>query len=112
MDMLYGKGFLGAVFPLQLLAISILFHLISMLNAYFLYAIDRQKQNAMFLFLGIMVNVGLNFALIPLYGVLGAVSSAVAASFLVYCIRQLYVLKCLRSVMTSSMERDGRVVLK
>ncbi len=67
-----GNGFESAVPILRVLALSIIFLFINNTFIYTLNAMGRQIESTRLALLSLVVNVGLNVALIPLYGAMGA----------------------------------------
>jgi O-antigen/teichoic acid export membrane protein len=76
---LFGPSFIPAVAPLTwLIPGAVAFATYSLLMSYF-YAIGTPAATIIFPAIGLLVNVGLNLTLIPVYGLVGtAVASSIA----------------------------------
>jgi O-antigen/teichoic acid export membrane protein len=79
----YGYGFTPSVFALQLLVIVIGISLINYPYVVMLVVADKQKKNFFITIAGAVVNIGLNFILIPRYGFYGSIAATMVVSFLV-----------------------------
>ena len=93
-SLLYGEAYLGATSSLQILSLSILttFPLSLIANAAF--ALNEQKNLIIFGVAGVILNAVLDFALIPIYGILGCaiatlVSQIISNTFLWMRIKHL-----------------------
>lgn len=71
-NLIYGAGYSHSINALKILIIVILFLFPGNLFAHILASSNRHKQLALVNFLGVVVNVVLNFIFIPKYGYLGA----------------------------------------
>ena len=81
--LIYGGSFANAVRPLQMLAWSALFMFVSSVLGYGLISAGLQKVNAAITGLGMLVNVLLNWILIPRYAAVGASISVLAVEAIV-----------------------------
>jgi O-antigen/teichoic acid export membrane protein len=79
----YGQGFAPAIFALQLLMVVVGISFINYPYTIILIITDRQKHNFIVMCLGGALNIGLNMALIPWYGLYGAIFSTMLASLFV-----------------------------
>jgi len=93
--LIYGDSFINAVQPLQLLIWSVLLMFVSSVLGYGLISAGLQKVNATITGIGMLVNILLNWMLIPLYAAIGAsmsllVVEALVASLTVLCMRRAH----------------------
>ncbi|MCF6276477.1 MAG: flippase [Candidatus Magasanikbacteria bacterium] len=79
---IYTPEFSNSILPLQILVGSLIFSFISFPIGAFLNACDRQKIQTVIVGFVMVVNVGLNLILIPIYGVVGAAISALVGNIL------------------------------
>lgn len=77
---LYGSGFSPSVFTFKFLVIVIGIGFINYPYSTILIVSDQQKKNFISMAIGAVVNIILNFILIPFYGLLGAVISTLIAA--------------------------------
>ncbi len=89
-DLVFGPAFAPAVAVLQVAIWAIVFLLLNVPDARLLLVYDRQRQAAWLLALSTGLNVGLNLALIPLWGIAGAAVARVLSSFGLYLAFYLY----------------------
>jgi O-antigen/teichoic acid export membrane protein len=91
--LLYGSGFAGAVLPLQLLGLMTLTYGINVVAGTAFIARDRPTAYARLFVPVIVLNVALNFVLIPRYGPSGAAFDTVLSSTLLalLALRQAHV---------------------
>lgn len=75
--MVFGHAYSPSVLPIQILLTTIAIRFISTLLSHVLFAYDARRTLATFAFFGIVLNVVLDFLLIPQFGIAGA---AVATS--------------------------------
>ena len=77
---LAGTGYAGAVIPMRLISVTILLIAVSNVTGLqILVPTGREKDTAASTVLGAVVNVVLNYLLIPVYGATGAVLGTIAA---------------------------------
>jgi O-antigen/teichoic acid export membrane protein len=81
----YGNSYLHSVLPFQLIAAVIAFSYINSLLGYFLTSVDRLNDKNMIFAISALINVALNFLLIPRYSYAGAAIATVASEIL-FCI--------------------------
>lgn len=80
---LYTSNYANAIIPLQILVLSLPFLFINFALSYFLSATDRQKINTRNLALVMLLNIILNFILIPTWSAWGAsLASSISTIFL------------------------------
>ncbi len=79
--LLFGEGYLKASSALSLLSLGFFFHIFVGLNGTVLIAIGKQKFTTIDCAIAAIVNIILNFLLIPKYGLMGA-AIATAVSFI------------------------------
>lgn len=77
---IYEEIFRPSILPLQIFMISLFFVFINYPVGNFLNAVDRQSRNTVHMGIALLVNVVLNFILIPRYTFIGATISAVISS--------------------------------
>jgi len=89
---IYGSEFNESILVLQLLAIAGLFLLLSDLNKSYLISIDKEKQVLFAGGIASLLNIVLNLIFIPIYGLLGAVSTTVFSLFIYFILSSYFVL--------------------
>jgi len=87
--LLYGVEYMGAVLPIQILAVYVLIFTTSVFFNQFLDYQHRAKQRARNLMLSLFLNIGLNYLLIPEYGAIGAAIST-SISYLPYLLLNIW----------------------
>jgi O-antigen/teichoic acid export membrane protein len=80
---IYGPEYQPSVLPLRLLIWSVFTVYFNCSFAYCLLACDRQKEYLYSVLTGAAINLALNFALIPRYGMLGAVVATLICEFVI-----------------------------
>lgn len=70
--LLYGTKFSGSISILKLLSLGGFFLFLNSLNVYYLYSINKSMVNTYFFTIAIIINVLLNFILIPRFSYFGA----------------------------------------
>ncbi len=81
---LYGPGYEAAVPALQLLAISGGIFFLFILHNRLLIIAHQQSKIAMFLMMGLTLNIILNLSLVPVWGITGAALAKLASNLLVF----------------------------
>ncbi len=81
---LYGSDFTPSILALQLMIFIIGINLINYPYTIMLVVADKQKVNFLLIILGGIVNIVLNFILIPRYGFYGSIIATIIASVLVF----------------------------
>ncbi|HTK05511.1 MAG TPA: flippase [Candidatus Eisenbacteria bacterium] len=87
----YGRAFVGAVVPLQILIFSLIFAFLYWPAGSLLNACDRQGSNTIIMGITMVANAALNAVLIPLYGAVGAACAALAGNFILWALAMRYV---------------------
>jgi len=105
---LFGAKYTEAWLPMMILSVGFVFHSIMGPNGLTLVAAGRPKKELMGNVIGAVLNVALNFLLIPPYGMVGA-SAATAASYVASNVYKQYVL--LRMGIQPFNRRYGRILL-
>lgn len=82
--LVYGPAFAGAILPLRLLIISLIFAFLYWPAGSLLNAADRQAENTAVMGVTMISNVLLNFALVPYFGAVGAAIAALAGNCLLF----------------------------
>lgn len=95
---IFAAGFEAAVLPLQVSALTIFFMFINYPVGSLLNACDEQKANTRHMIITALASVLLNIILIPLYGVMGAIATAVLSTALLFTLNWL---RALRVIATS-----------
>lgn len=96
--LLFGKEFQSASGTVAVLAWALVPYGVVRYNAYLLFSADRQRIDLIINIVMSLLNVGLNFILIPLYGHLGA-AVATLCSIIIYALFQgLYIRRQLPGV--------------
>ena len=81
---LYGPGYHKSVLVLKIVAITIFFRFITFVNGIVIISIDKQKQRLYYQGATAIINIVLNFVLIPYYGYLGAAIATVATELFLF----------------------------
>jgi O-antigen/teichoic acid export membrane protein len=79
----YTESFAAAAMPLRVLAVALVLMIVSAWQGFALLAAGRQRLTVIYDAAALILNVGLNLALIPRFGYLGAAMAALATSGLV-----------------------------
>lgn len=79
--LIYGEEYAGAVFPLMILTVYIIIFTFSVFYNRFLDFQGKAKKRAIHLVFSLLINVVLNYILIPKYGANGAAISTAVAYF-------------------------------
>jgi O-antigen/teichoic acid export membrane protein len=80
--LLFGDKFLAAAPALQILAVGAVFGTIGYINLNILFGLGKPKLSGRLTFVCAIVNLALNFLLIPHYGLIGAALATTASYFL------------------------------
>jgi O-antigen/teichoic acid export membrane protein len=82
----YTESFASAAVPLRVLSIALVLMIVSAWQGFALLAAGRQRLTVIYDAAALILNVGLNLALIPRFGYLGAAAAALVTSgFVVAC---------------------------
>lgn len=81
--LIYGNNYIGAILPLQILTIYLLSSIYSTFVARFLDYQGLAKKRGFYLMFAVILNIVLNYVLIPFYGAAGA-AAATSISYLPY----------------------------
>ncbi|MBR9703519.1 flippase, partial [Candidatus Woesearchaeota archaeon] len=84
LNLLFGQAYVPAENILRLLALSSLFHVVNGVSIAVLTGIGKPGEHMKSMLFGALINLILNFALIPTYGPLGAAASTVVSSFIIF----------------------------
>lgn len=79
----FSEEYLNSVLPLKILIFATIFIFTNFLLGAFLNACDRQKTQTILVGIAMVVNIILNFSLIPKYGASGAAISALAGNIFI-----------------------------
>ena len=90
MNLLYGNRYDGGIIALQILIWVVAVILVSSMYGLSLIASDRQNRFALALGVGAGVNLILNLALIPLYGLMGAAIATLVTEVVVFSLVYRY----------------------
>lgn len=82
--LLYGTEYSGSAVALQILIWSLLFNSLNSIQASMLISIDKQKVNSLITGLGCIINIILNFILIPRYDYIGAAAATLLSVMVVF----------------------------
>lgn len=88
---LYTTEYTNSILPLQILIVSLLFSFVSFPIGSFLNACNKQTTQTIIVGTVMVVNIILNLALIPRYGVVGAATAACIGNFLLTAIGYIFV---------------------
>jgi len=89
-SILYGEKFIESSHILSILAFGIILNSIGVVSTKILYAEHYEKKYLYRSILGVIVNIGLNFWLINLYGANGAAMATIITLFIIYYIYDLF----------------------
>jgi O-antigen/teichoic acid export membrane protein len=90
---IFAHGFDAAVLPLQASCLTIFFMFLNYPVGSLLNACDQQKANTRHMIIVAIASVILNLILIPIYGVMGAVTTAILSTALLFTLNWLKALK-------------------
>ncbi len=82
----WGEDWEASVLPLRLLMVALPFVFLNYPIGNFLNAVDRQKLNTVNMCIALLVNITLNFILIPYYTFVGAAIAAVTSAVVLVCL--------------------------
>lgn len=101
---IYGDDYAGSSIALKILILTSLFIFPNFLLSNMIIVVNRQKLNAIFAFVCLLLNVGLNIFLIPRYGFVGAGIATVLTDMLFFIFCAVFVVKYFKS---GSLLRDS-----
>ena len=90
---LYTSQYVDSILPLQILIFSLIFSYLSFPIGAFLNACNRQVTQTVIIGVVMVINIALNLFLIPIYGIVGAATSAFVGNFLLTAIGYAFVPK-------------------
>lgn len=79
---IYGSQYAPAVPVLQILSLSLVFGFFTFVNGALLNASNRQTVQTTLLTVSLLISIGLNFILIPRWGIIGAAWTALVCNFI------------------------------
>lgn len=79
LNFMFGANYVGASVALKILSVGFIFHALMGLNGMSLVVLGKNKFILLTTLIGAVVNVLLNFNLIPLYGIVGAAIASTTA---------------------------------
>jgi O-antigen/teichoic acid export membrane protein len=82
--LIYGTGFAGSIPAFKVLILAAFIFYLNGLFGYFLLSIDRHKVNLYIVVATTIINLALNFALIPTYGYMGAAAATLVSEVAVF----------------------------
>ena len=86
-NLFYSSGsYARSSLALQILMFAMPWIFINAINMYVLYAADKQKEATLVVLVSTVINIGLNFILIPKYSYIGAAWTTVAAEMINVCL--------------------------
>ena len=93
--LIFGKGYIAATVPLQILLLTLIPRFTSILLANTIFAYNEQKILAKFAVLGIILNIVFDLLLIPTFGIVGSAVATLLAQLMsnLYLWRQMRRLK-------------------
>ena len=86
--LIFGKEFIESAFILKLISISGFFLFLSIINVYYLNAINKPLVNVKIFIFGAVMNIMLNLMLIPRYSYTGAAISSIISYFIIFVCEQ------------------------
>ncbi len=87
---IYGIEFYKAAYPFQIMALAFFFFSSTNISSVFLNARGKVKVNTIISFIAFIFTIGLDFFLIPLYGISGAAYSKAMVFLLIFILYQVY----------------------
>lgn len=97
---IFAHGFESAVLPLQASCLTIFFMFLNYPVGSLLNACDQQKANTRHMIITAIASVILNIILIPIYGVMGAVATAILSTALLFSLNWFKALKVIDTKVT------------
>jgi len=106
-DYLSHPGFWGSDWILNFLIIAMCFSYLGIVFEFLLIALGKQKKLLLINFIGVSVNLILNFIFIPSYGILAAAITSIVCEMLVMALKLLFSMKDMEdfSLETSSAQK-------
>lgn len=92
-SVIYGDDYTGSSIALKILILTSLFIFPNFLLSNMIIIVNRQKLNAIFAFVCLLLNVGLNIFLIPRYGFVGAGIATVLTDILFFVFCAIFVVR-------------------
>jgi len=89
---LFGEGYVAASSALKILALGTIIYTVAAINSSVLNAVNKPRLNTKIILFGAVLNIFLNFILIPKYSIVGA-ATATSASYLFILLLTTYKLK-------------------
>lgn len=86
----FGQDYTRAIVPFQILLLGVLLFTQTQLNHSIIAAIGKPKTITKIIFLAAAVNAGLNFLLIPYYGIIGAAATTLVSYALTFFMSRYY----------------------
>jgi stage V sporulation protein B len=83
---LFGQVYISGAPVLSVLVIGMTFYSLFMVSSSILQGIGRPRMPMVILIIGTLINIVLNFSIVPLYGITGAAVATTTASFIVMVI--------------------------
>ncbi len=93
LTLLYPSTYIAAASTLSILAIASIFLAFLTTLSSILVGAGKAKEQLMFVGVGLIILVGANFFLVPLYGIIGAALSLLISSFIAVSLAYLYIYK-------------------
>ncbi len=82
----FGEKFLEATIPLQILSVGIIFYTIAYTNLNIIFGLGKPKSNTYIMITTALINITLNFILIPEYKIIGAAIATTTSYFIMLLI--------------------------
>lgn len=97
-DVIYGRQYENSVIALKILIWTSLFIFLNVLLSNLIVVVNRQKLNALFSCLCLILNIILNLILIPRYGFIGAGIATVATDMALFILSITFVIKYFKNI--------------
>ena len=94
--LLFGSKFLMAKVALQVLAMGFIFKGLSLLNFMIADGIGQVKKKSVILYVGLILNIILNFLLIPNYSLTGAAIATTISFFLMFVLSTFFIFRVIK----------------
>ena len=92
-NILFGIKYIFAAVPMSVLAVGVLFRNVLGTNGNILLALNQKRKIVYSSLIGVIVNIILNFILIPIYGISGAAVATTISISLTFILRYLFARK-------------------
>lgn len=95
LNIFFGEFYTQGILAMQILLVGTIFYTVGAININVLNGINKPGTVTLIVFIGMIVNVGLNLFIIPLYGINGAALATTVSYVLIFAISSVKVSKLL-----------------